>query len=124
VPGIADAIAELAATRRLAVATSKAKALAEPLLAGFGLLEHFELVAGPDLAALDEDKTTTARRALEGLGAETATMIGDTRFDLVAAQRLGLRGVGVTWGIGSEAELREAGADAIVHRPAELPAVV
>jgi phosphoglycolate phosphatase len=119
-PGIAGVVAELAGRRRLAVATSKAKQLAEPILAALGLSEHFEVVEGPDQSNLHEDKTTTARRALRKLGVKTAPLIGDTRFDIAAAGALGIRGVGVTWGIGTEAELREAGADAIVHEPPEL----
>jgi phosphoglycolate phosphatase len=120
VPGIAEVVAELAAFRRLAVATSKAKALAEPILDALGLLEHFAVVAGPELGALDEDKTTTAARALAQLGVDTAPLVGDTRFDIEAARALGIQAIGVTWGIGTEAALREAGADVIVDDPREL----
>jgi phosphoglycolate phosphatase len=119
-PGIADVVAELADRRRLAVATSKARQLAEPILEALGLREHFAVVAGPDLNALHEDKATTARRALAELGVETAPLVGDTRFDVVAAVELGLPPIGVTWGIGTEAELREAGAEVVVDEPAEL----
>ena len=51
-------------------------------------------------------------------------MVGDTRYDMVAARAHGLHGVGVTWGIGTAAELREAGADVVVDRPEELAAAV
>ena len=43
---------------------------------------------------------------------------------MVAARALGLHAVGVTWGIGSAAELRDAGADVIVDEPRELLDVV
>ena len=119
-PGIAEVVAELAGRRRLGVATSKAKQLAEPILEALGLREHFEIVAGPDINDLHEDKAATATRALAELGVETAPLVGDTRFDVVAAVALGLKPIGVTWGIGTEAELREAGAEVIVDEPREL----
>jgi phosphoglycolate phosphatase len=119
-PGIGEVVAELASRRRLAVATSKAKQMAEPILEALGLREHFEVVAGPDIGDLHEDKATTATRALSELGVQTAPLVGDTRFDVVAAVALGLQPIGVTWGIGSEAELREAGAEVIVDEPREL----
>jgi phosphoglycolate phosphatase len=47
-------------------------------------------------------------------------MVGDRKYDIVAAHDHGLRAVGVLWGIGSEQELRIAGADHLVASPAEL----
>jgi phosphoglycolate phosphatase len=122
VPGIAQALDELAPEHPLAVATSKALALAEPLLAALGLRERFEVVAGPDLSARVEDKAVTIRAALDALSAERGVMIGDRSFDVVGARANGLAAIGVTWGIGSAEEL--AAADAIVDEPADLPAIV
>ena len=51
-------------------------------------------------------------------------MVGDRHVDIEAAHAHGLRAVGVPWGIGSEAELREAGADVLIASPAELPAAI
>jgi phosphoglycolate phosphatase len=119
-PGIEDALDELAQRHRLAVATSKALALAEPLLAGLGLRKRFEVVAGPDLTANVEDKAATIGAALDALDVEHGIMVGDRSFDVAGAHANGLAAVGVTWGIGSAAEL--AAADAIVDEPALLPA--
>ena len=44
----------------------------------------------------------------------------DTRFDMLAGRQHGLLSVGVTWGIGSEQELREAGAQHLVSTTEEL----
>jgi phosphoglycolate phosphatase len=120
--GIPEAVEELAKTHRLAVATSKVKVLAEPLLAALGLRERFDHVAGPGLDARAEDKATTIAAALDALGAKDGVMIGDTSFDVAGARTNGLRAIGVTWGIGSADELAEA--DAIVDEPAQLPAAV
>jgi phosphoglycolate phosphatase len=128
-PGIADALAALRDEgRRLAVATSKPRPFAEPLLEVLGMRGYFDVVAGPELDATAEDKTTTVGAALRALGvnggAGAAAMVGDRSFDMLAARAHGLRAVGVGWGIGSRAELEAAGAERIVTSPAELPAAI
>jgi phosphoglycolate phosphatase len=121
-PGIAGALERLAAAMPLVVATSKSQALAEPLLEELGLRDHFQAVYGPSLQARDEAKSLTIARALEGLShARRAVMIGDRKFDVLGARAHGLPCVGVLWGIGTERELREAGAVELVQEPAELP---
>jgi len=118
---ICSLLERLAARVPLVVATSKAAALAEPLLRALGLRGHFTAVMGPSLAARSEDKATTVGRALEAVpSAERPVMVGDRRFDVIGAGAHGVACVGVLWGIGTEAELREAGAAAIVREPAEL----
>jgi phosphoglycolate phosphatase len=116
-----DAIALLAGRMPLAVATSKPLALTGPLLDALGLLGHFTVVEGPSLQAAAEPKAETVRRALRGLPADARpVMVGDRRFDVEGAHAHGLPCIGVLWGIGSDAELRAAGADAIVATPEEL----
>jgi phosphoglycolate phosphatase len=120
--GIPEALGELSPDHRLAVATSKSQLLAEPLLAALGLRERFEVVVGTDSSAHVEDKATTIGRALAGLPAERAAMVGDRSFDVAGAHAHGLPAIGVTWGIGPSDEL--SAADAIVDEPADLPATV
>ena len=121
-PGMADALAELAAVMPLVVATSKSKALAEPLLEELELRSYFQAVYGPSLQARDESKSLTIARALEGLPhARRPAMVGDRKFDVLGARAHDLPCVGVLWGIGSERELREAGAAVLVEEPADLP---
>jgi phosphoglycolate phosphatase len=120
-PGIPEALDALDG-RRKAVATSKPKAFADPLLAAMGLGAHFDVVAGPDLAAHAEDKTVTLGRALHELGPTRAVMVGDRSFDIVAAHAHGLPAIGVTWGIGTVKELRDAGAERIIGHPDDLAA--
>jgi phosphoglycolate phosphatase len=119
-PGIPEALEALKPHHRLAVATSKPKALAEPLLEAMRLREHFEVVAGPDLDARGEGKTQTLAAALHALGPTRAAMVGDRSFDVLAAKAHGIPAIGVTWGIGSIEELTAAGADRLIAHPSEL----
>jgi phosphoglycolate phosphatase len=107
---------------RLAVATSKPHAFAEPLLGAMGLRDHFELVVGPDLHARTEDKTATIARALAVLGDTRAVMVGDRSFDVVGAHANGIAAIGVTWGIGDAAEL--SAAERTIDAPSALPGAV
>jgi phosphoglycolate phosphatase len=119
--GIPEMLERLAATMPLVVATSKSQALAEPLLEQLGLRDRFAAIYGPSLQARDESKSLTIARALEGLPhARRPVMVGDRKFDVLGARAHELPCVGVLWGIGSERELRDAGAVALVDEPIEL----
>jgi phosphoglycolate phosphatase len=120
VAGLAGVLDEL--DEELIVVTSKPAALAEPLLGALGLRDRFAAVFGPSLDDRDEPKATTLARAIERFAPRA--LIGDRSFDVRAAHAHGIRAIGVLWGIGSEAELRDAGADAIAATPADLPALL
>ncbi len=120
-PGMRELLDDLRGELPLAVATAKAQAIAVPLLDALELTSFFTAVIGPELNSLREPKAVTVRRALACLpeGA-TPVMVGDREHDVVAAHENGLSAVGVLWGIGSEGELRAAGADTLAETPTEL----
>jgi phosphoglycolate phosphatase len=123
--GIPEVLDALAQTMPLVVATSKSQALAEPLLEQLGLRDRFAAIYGPSLQARDEAKSLTIARALEGLPhARRPVMVGDRKFDVLGARAHELPCIGVLWGIGSERELREAGATALAREPGELVALL
>lgn len=55
-----------------------------------------------------------------GLAREACTYVGDSEVDVETARAAGVAGVAVTWGFRSEESLKEAGAEVLIHRPAEL----
>jgi phosphoglycolate phosphatase len=120
-PGVAEALdGLLAGGVRLGVCTSKPLPFAEPVLDVLGLHEHFDLVEGPALDGA-EHKTQTLERALARMP-DAFALVGDRMFDVRAARDHGLLAVGVTWGIGTRAELRDA--DVLVDQPAALVPVL
>jgi phosphoglycolate phosphatase len=122
VPGIREALNALDVWARVGVVTSKPLDFAVPIVDVVGLRSHVSFVEGPALEALDEPKTDTLARALERWGrGDAVVMVGDRSHDIVAGRDNGALTVGVTWGIGDEDELVAAGADHLVHDPAELP---
>jgi phosphoglycolate phosphatase len=128
-PDIEGTVRRLAERYTLAVVTAKPEAFARPILEELGIADCFLEIVGPPLdPSRQEEKTRTLERAMEALGIETrsssapspAAMVGDRHFDITAGRAMGLVTVGVSWGIGSIAELRRAGADHIVSSPEEL----
>jgi phosphoglycolate phosphatase len=120
--GIEGALEARGGEHTLAVATSKPRPFAVPLLDAVGLSRHFAWVAGPEMDATMEPKSVTVRDALGHVGGPPAVMIGDRVHDVDGARANGIPVVGVTWGIGDAEEL--AGADALVDSPQELPGAV
>jgi phosphoglycolate phosphatase len=116
IEGIAEALDALG--EPAIVVTSKPFALADPLLRSLGLRDRFAAVFGPSLSERAEPKSSTLARALTAHAPRA--LVGDRSFDVIAAHAHGIRGIGVLWGIGTESELREAGADAIARTPADL----
>jgi phosphoglycolate phosphatase len=121
VPGMAEVLDQIDA--RKGIASSKPVAFSEPILETLGIRHHFDVVAGPDLNPFGETKTTTIATALDTLG-RPAVMVGDRHHDVEGARANGIPCVGVTWGIGTAAELTRAGATALVDHPAKLPAAL
>jgi phosphoglycolate phosphatase len=121
VDGIDAVLSELAASYRLAVATSKPRPFAVPLLEELGLSRHFDYIAGPTFDAQLEPKAETIRVALEHVD-RPAVMIGDRVHDIEGARANAIPVVAVAWGIGDAEEL--AGADQYVESPRELVRVV
>ena len=122
-PGIDDALAALRrAECRLIVATSKPHVFAKPILREKGLIAHFAAVHGSELDGTRDDKAALIAYILktETVDPAEAIMIGDRKFDCEGAHKNGLRTIGVTWGYGSIAELREAGAAALCDQPKGL----
>lgn len=123
-PGIVEALVAL--RRRgavLFVATSKPTVFARKILQHFELFDYFAGVYGAELSGQHSEKGDLLAHLLssEAIAPACATMIGDRAQDILGARQNGVRGVGVLWGYGSLAELREAGAHEII---AEVPDLI
>jgi phosphoglycolate phosphatase len=123
-PGIPEALTALAQTYRLYVCTSKPTTFSVRILEHFELAKHFAGIYGCELDGTRADKRELLAWLLsrEDVDGHSATMIGDRKFDMAAALANGLAPVGVLWGHGTEAELRDAGAQSCLAAPNELTA--
>lgn len=130
-PGIAEMLAIVRQHATLAVATSKSLRFAEPIVSALGVRDSFVVVCGPTPDVDGESKTDTLARTIAQVDAilgsadvSQAFMIGDRYHDIEAALACGVTPIGVTWGFGSEDELRMAGAVAIAYDCLSLTALL
>ena len=125
--GIVDLLVALqSAAVPLFVVTAKPRIFAERIIEHFELTQYFTAIYGAELDARFDNKADLIEHLLvqEQLLAQTAVMIGDRREDVIAAKTHGMAAIGVTYGYGSDEELRAAGADRICGSPQELLALL
>ena len=110
----------------LSLATSKPTISASAILEYFDLTRYFSYEFGSNLDGSLSDKSILLKHALVVTGFEpnNALMIGDRQYDIIGAKSNLIKSVGVSYGYGSTNELREAGADLLVEKPAELAKAV
>ena len=109
----------------LYVATSKPEWMAVEILTKFGLAPYFEIIAGATMDGSRDAKADVIAYLLEQTGdISEAVMVGDTAFDVIGAKQHGISCVGVTWGYGSEDELRSSGAAAIAGTMEQLQEIL
>jgi phosphoglycolate phosphatase len=125
--GIAEMLSELyQKSYRLCVVTSKPKIYADKIIRQFGLDRWIDGVFGPELDGRLDDKTELVAhiiRNLDLLPNETV-MVGDRREDIMAGKSNGTLTLAVTYGFGSQKEIRESAPDYICHNPLEIQATL
>lgn len=111
---------------KLIVCTSKPQGYTEEILAHFGLDKYFHHVLGATLDGKLGEKDEIIALAIEKFGIEkdSAVMIGDRKFDIEGATKNGIKGIGVSYGYGSEDELKNANAFALAKSALELKEIL
>jgi phosphoglycolate phosphatase len=126
--GIPELLARLNdAGFRLAIATSKRTAFARPVIDHAGIASQFEMVVGSERDGAGAEKPVVMRSVLEQLRIDDPSkvvMIGDREHDGHGAAATGTDFIGVSWGFGTDLELREAGARELVAHPSEIEALL
>lgn len=106
----------------LVLATSKPWVFAEKIVEKYSIAPFLSNLFGSELDGTNTDKALVIQNAMEAIGAsvDNTVMVGDRMHDVVGAHKNGIKCIGVTYGYGSEEELRKSGADEIVHSVEEL----
>jgi HAD superfamily hydrolase (TIGR01549 family) len=122
-PGAKELLAALTASGvKWAIATSGRMETAKLNLAALGIDSGATLVVTRDMVRHAKPDPDVFIEAAERLGApiETSVVVGDSIWDMIAAQRCRALGVGLLSGGYGEDELREAGAFRVYEDPADL----
>ena len=128
--------------RILMMVTSKPKYIAQLVADYHGMERYLSAVIGPveekTKAGKEDLIETAAREVIRMIEAEQtdvqdkrelltvsdiyrdAVMIGDRKYDMEAAKKLGLTAVGALYGYGTREELLQAGADHIAEKPEDI----
>lgn len=114
-PGVEDSLHRLReAGLELAVVTSKRRVSVEQALESFpGLRRAVDRFVTLDDTTEHKPSPEPLWKGLELLGAarEEAVYVGDSPYDIAAAQAAGITSVGVSWGAFPHESLRDAGPD-------------
>lgn len=126
--GIAECLKELKSLgAHLAVATSKYEPFALKISDNLNISESFDVLTGASYDMMNATKKDIIELTLEKLGVtdkSLAVMVGDTQYDILGAKQAGIDSIGVTYGFGSEASLRDSGADYVVNSTEELSSLL
>ena len=123
--GVPEMLSALrASSRRLYVATAKPLVFTERILRHFRLTNYFDGIYGSELNGHLDNKVELIRHLLRSaeLWPGETLMAGDRMYDIFGAKENACMSLGVTYGYGSEEELRSAGADLLCDSPEEITA--
>ncbi len=112
-PGIETLIKELKKSGiKIAIASSKPEKFVIKVIDYLKISHLIDFIAAPESDNAPEGKAVLVERAVKHFGVKKskALMIGDRYFDIDGANDAGVESIGVTFGYGSEEELRSAGA--------------
>ncbi|MCQ2519078.1 MAG: HAD-IA family hydrolase [Lachnospiraceae bacterium] len=104
------------------VATNKRDDYAKVLLRGFGFDEYFDFILGSDMENKMK-KPDIVIKCMEALGAvdkQEVILVGDTVFDMEAAEQIGIGFIGVTYGFGFSAKKQDSDPDILFSRTEEI----
>lgn len=105
----------------LLVATSKPEGMSVEIMDKFELSCYFDRICGASLDRSRSCKENVIAYLLQEYGKSAdMIMVGDTAFDVVGAAAHGIPTIGVSWGYGSVAEMKDAGAVAIADTMEQL----
>ncbi len=121
-PGIPEMLEQLQKKgHKLLVATSKPEALSIEILEHFDLVRYFHRICGASLDRSRSSKEDVIAYLLrECSTTDDIVMVGDTAFDVLGAKAHNIPCIGVSWGYGTVADMRAAGAAAIAQTVDEL----
>ena len=125
--GIEEMMAALAAREMLLMGavTGKSRRGLDLIVETHGFHKHFFVSRTADDCPSKPHPAMVLECCTEsGVDPADTVVIGDAVYDMMMARNAGAKAIGVSWGYGAVDELKAAGADAIVHTPAEILAHV
>ncbi|MEG2929736.1 MAG: HAD-IA family hydrolase [Oscillospiraceae bacterium] len=110
----------------LCTASSKPQVYVEKILEHFDILQYFTLAGGATLDGKISEKEDVIAHVLSQLNADKSqvVMVGDTRYDLIGAEKMGLDAIGVTYGFAQKDDLLKYPSVAIIDSIADIVNII
>ncbi|MBR5597855.1 MAG: HAD family hydrolase [Lachnospiraceae bacterium] len=122
--GIEELLKDLKAKgKKIILATCKLEEYGIAILKYFKIYEYFDFVAGSTIDGGRKEKEEVIAYALEMNQIQDKTnviMVGDTKYDIIGANKNEIDSIGVLFGYGDYQELKETGATYIVDTIADI----
>ncbi len=91
--------------KEVIVATAKPTEYSEIILEHLGVAKYFKKIVGAALDKSLDNKEKVIKAALDAADNKNAVMIGDTKFDVEAAQANGVPTISILYGFGDKSEM-------------------
>ncbi|XCY64220.1 HAD hydrolase-like protein [Streptococcus iniae] len=104
----------------LYVTTSKYEPMAIRMLKELGIDKYFDNIYGATATRFHKSDLIKDCLIDNTIPLSDALIVGDTKFDIIGSNEVGIKSIGVTWGFGTAEELLLNKADAIISHPFEL----
>lgn len=115
--GVSEAIdAFCKAGYKQVIASSKPESMCRKILHRFDMIEKMDDVVGASMDGRIDTKLQVLEEAFRRLGnppKSQVVLIGDTKFDAIGAEKMGIDCIGITYGFGTRQELTDHGAIAV-----------
>lgn len=122
--GISELLKNLKENKKhLVVASSKPEIFSTKILEHHNLAKYFDFICGSLPNESRSEKSEVILYALEKCKnpkLQNVLMIGDRKFDVEGAKKVGIKSCGVLYGFGKKEELEKSGADFICKNVEEL----
>ncbi|MDU6351766.1 MAG: HAD hydrolase-like protein, partial [Streptococcus mitis] len=104
----------------LYVTTSKHEPVALQMCQDLGIAKYFKGIYGSNSDRIHKADVIRYALSSNDLPKEETVIIGDTKFDLIGGQAVGIKTMAVTWGFGEQADLLNYHPNFIAHKPIEV----
>ena len=97
---------------KIGMATSKPQDMAVEVAKYLEIFDYFDVIRGADLHGPRQSKEEVLKKVFEDtdFDPEESILVGDTRYDVEGANKVGIDCIGVTWGTGTKEEMLDEGA--------------
>lgn len=100
---------------KIGMATSKPEGMAIEVAKYLEIFDYFDIICGADLHGPKQSKEDVLNKVFDNTDfvKDESVLIGDTRFDIEGANKVGIDSIGVLWGMGTKEEMLDEGAKAV-----------